>query len=143
VEAVTPPYQGEYVPRSLAGAGGWGTHAAVVRDELAPRVASAGRRILRAVDAGFRVRQRVAQELVAEGKIDGLVAISLIVDPGPELKAWSIEASTHSTWSDAQKDQARELAARGLSQREIAVQVCGSAKYRTTVATWLRQRPAV
>jgi hypothetical protein len=94
------------------------------------------------MDAGFRVRQRVAQELVAEGKIDGLVALSYIVWPTPELEAWSIEAGAHSTWTEGHRHRARDLAAQGLSQREIAVEVCGHPKYKSTVGSWLRQRPA-
>jgi hypothetical protein len=95
------------------------------------------------VDEALRLRSKVALELVHAGQLDGAVALSLVIWPSDELEAWSREVGTRVRWTDAHKRRARELAEQGvLSWSEIAVVVCGSARFKATVATWLRQRPA-
>jgi hypothetical protein len=45
-------------------------------------------------------------------------------------------------WTDADRERARALQAEGLSQSQIALEVCGDRKFRSTVQVWL-QRDAV
>jgi hypothetical protein len=45
-------------------------------------------------------------------------------------------------WTDADRERARALQAEGLSQSQIALEVCGDRKFRSTVQLWLKH-PAV
>lgn len=88
------------------------------------------------------LRAKAVHELVDDGQLDGVLGLSLVIDPSPELEQWSRQVGTRRRWTDAHRHRAAALAAQGLTQREIAIQVCGSAKYRSTVATWLKQPAA-
>jgi hypothetical protein len=41
-------------------------------------------------------------------------------------------------WTDAHREEARRLQAEGVSWSAIAERVCGDARYKSTVGTWLR-----
>ena len=90
------------------------------------------------------LRAKAVRELMVAGELDdGVLGLSYVVDPPPELEAWSKQVGTRQRWTDAHKRRACELAEQGvLSWSQIAVAVCGSARFKATVATWLRQRPA-
>lgn len=88
--------------------------------------------------AALRVRARAALELRRLDEVDG--ALELVVSPTEELEAASRRAGTRERWGDDRKQLARELAAQGQSQRQIAITIFGAARYRPTIATWLRQR---
>jgi hypothetical protein len=52
--------------------------------------------------------------------------------------------SSRQVWSDWHRQEARRLQAEGgLSQSQIALEVCGDRKFRSTVQLWLCERAAV
>jgi hypothetical protein len=67
--------------------------------------------------------------------------LSYVIFPTPEMEAASkTRAGLRSRWTENHKRLAFELADAGITQREIALRVCGEARYRTTVQMWLRDR---
>jgi len=88
----------------------------------------------------LQLRSAAAIELVTYRVMDPEVALSYVVWPSEKLRRLTDAAQTEkgSRWTREHREEARRLAAQGLSQREIARYVCGDVRQRATVQGWTR-----